>query len=61
MTDTREYYIALVVDELMLMIVNGTIPTGENRSTRRDTCPGATLSTTDPTCTDVGLNPSLRG
>jgi hypothetical protein len=29
--------------------------TGENRSTRRKTCPSATLSTTNPTWTDPGL------
>jgi hypothetical protein len=32
-----------------------------NRRTRREICPGATLSTTDRTCTDLGVNPSLRG
>jgi hypothetical protein len=31
--------------------------TGENRST----CPSATLSTTNPTWTDPGSNPDLRG
>ena len=35
--------------------------TGENRSTRGKTCPSATLSTTNPTWTDPGLNPDLRG
>jgi hypothetical protein len=35
--------------------------TGENRSTRRKTCPSATLSTTNPTWTDPGSNPDLRG
>jgi hypothetical protein len=35
--------------------------TGENRSTRRKTCPSATLSTTNPTWTDPGSNPGLRG
>jgi hypothetical protein len=35
--------------------------TGENRSTRRETCPSATLSTTNPTWTDSGSNPGLRG
>jgi hypothetical protein len=34
--------------------------TGENRSTRRKTCPSATLSTTNPTWTDRGSNPGLR-
>jgi hypothetical protein len=35
--------------------------TGENRSTRRKSCPSATLSTTNPTWTDPGSNPGLRG
>jgi hypothetical protein len=35
--------------------------TGENRSTRRKTCPNATLSTTNPTWIDPGSNPDLRG
>jgi hypothetical protein len=37
------------------------ILTGENRSTRGKTCPSATLSTTNPTYTDPGSNPGLRG
>jgi len=35
--------------------------TGENRRTRRKTCPSATLSTTNPTWIDLGANPGLRG
>jgi hypothetical protein len=35
--------------------------TGENRSTRGKTCPSATLSTTNPTWTEPGWNPGLRG
>ena len=35
--------------------------TGENLSTRRKTCPSATLSTRNPTWTDPGSNPGLRG
>jgi hypothetical protein len=35
--------------------------TGENRSTRGKTCPSATLSTTNPTWTDPGSKPGLRG
>jgi hypothetical protein len=35
--------------------------TGESRSTRGETCPSATLSTTNPTWTDPGSNPCLRG
>jgi hypothetical protein len=35
--------------------------TGKKRSTRRKICPSATLSTTNPTWTDPGTNPGLRG
>jgi hypothetical protein len=35
--------------------------TGENWSTGRETCPSGTLSTTDPTLTDLGSNRDLRG
>jgi hypothetical protein len=35
--------------------------TGENRNTREKTCPSATLSTRNPTWTDPGSNPGLRG
>jgi hypothetical protein len=35
--------------------------TGENRSTRGKTGPSATLSTKNPTWTDSGSNPGLRG
>jgi hypothetical protein len=35
--------------------------TGENRSTRGQTCPSATFSTTNPTWTNPGSNPGLRG
>jgi hypothetical protein len=35
--------------------------TGENRSTRVNTCPSATLSTINPTWTGPGSNPGLRG
>jgi hypothetical protein len=34
--------------------------TGENRRSRRKTCPNATLSTTNPTWTDPGSNPGFR-
>jgi hypothetical protein len=34
--------------------------TGENRSTRGKICHSATLTTTNPTCTDSGSNPGLR-
>jgi hypothetical protein len=37
------------------------ILTGENRRTRRKTCPSATLSTTNPTWIEPGANPGLRG
>jgi hypothetical protein len=35
--------------------------TGENQSTRGNTCPSATLFTTNPTWTDPVSNPGLRG
>jgi hypothetical protein len=35
--------------------------TGEDRRTRRKTCPNTTLSTTNPTWIDPGANPGLRG
>jgi hypothetical protein len=35
--------------------------TGENRRTKRKTCPSATLSTTNPKWIDPGANPVLRG
>jgi hypothetical protein len=35
--------------------------TGETRSTRGKPCPSATLSATNPTWTDPGSNPCLRG
>jgi hypothetical protein len=35
--------------------------TGGNLSTRGKTCPSATLSTANPTWTDPGSNPGLRG
>jgi hypothetical protein len=35
--------------------------TGKNRRTRGKTCPNGTLSTTNPTWTDPGWNPGLRG
>jgi hypothetical protein len=34
--------------------------TGENRRTREETCPSATLCTTNPTWTDPASNPGLR-
>jgi hypothetical protein len=35
--------------------------TRENRSTRGKTCPSATSTITNPTRTDPGSNPGLRG
>jgi hypothetical protein len=40
---------------------SGMISAGENRRTRRKTCPSATLSTTNPTWIFPGANPGLRG
>jgi hypothetical protein len=34
---------------------------GEYRRTRRETCPTATLSAINPTCTKAGANPGFRG
>jgi hypothetical protein len=39
----------------------GGMMTRENRRTRGKTCPNATLSITNPTWTDLDMNPSLRG
>jgi hypothetical protein len=39
----------------------GMILTEENRTTRKKTCLGATLSTTNPTWIDQGAKPGLRG
>jgi hypothetical protein len=39
----------------------GIILTGENRRTRRRTCPSATLCTTNSTWTVLSANPGLRG
>jgi hypothetical protein len=33
---------------------------GKNPSTQGETCPSVTLSTTNPTWTDPGLNPGVR-
>jgi hypothetical protein len=50
-------YIALVTDESL----SGMILTGDSRSTRGITCPSAALFITNPTCTDLRLNPSFSG
>jgi hypothetical protein len=47
-------------DDMSLESDGGMILTGENRITRRETCPNATLSTTNPTWIDPGVNPGLR-
>jgi hypothetical protein len=39
----------------------GMTLTGETLSTRGKTCPSTTLSTTNPTWSDPGMNPGLRG
>jgi hypothetical protein len=41
--------------------INGMKLTGENRGTRVKACPSATLPTTNPTWTDPGSHPGLRG
>jgi hypothetical protein len=40
---------------------SGIVLTGENRRTRRETCPSSTLSTTSPISTDPGANPWFHG
>jgi len=39
--------------------MGGMVVNGENRSTRRKPCASATLSTTNPTYTGLGLNMGL--
>jgi hypothetical protein len=39
---------------------DGVVLTGETRWSRSKTCPSATLSTTNPTCTALGANLDLR-
>jgi hypothetical protein len=39
---------------------SGMILTGEDRKTRRKLCPSAALSTTNPTWTDLGMNPGIH-
>jgi hypothetical protein len=39
----------------------GMMLTAENERTCRETCPSATLSITNPTWTDPGAKPGLRG
>jgi hypothetical protein len=48
-------------DDMSLESDGGMILTGENRRTRRKTCPSATLPTTNPTWIFPGANPGLRG
>jgi hypothetical protein len=40
---------------------SNVVMAGENQRTQRETCPSATLSTTNPTCIDPGANPGLWG
>ena len=42
-------------------VTGGMKLTGENRRTWGKTCPSATFSTTNPTWTEPGSNPGLRG
>jgi hypothetical protein len=48
-------------DDTSMESDGGMILTGENRRTRRKTCPSATLSTINHTWTDPDVNPGLRG
>jgi hypothetical protein len=47
-------------DDTSMKSLGGMILTGENRKTRRKTCPDATLSTTNSTWIDPGSNPGFR-
>jgi hypothetical protein len=44
----------------MIYEYGGMILTEENLRTRRKPCPNATLSSTNPSWTDLGANPDLR-
>jgi hypothetical protein len=48
-------------DDMSMDSHDGMILTGENRRTRKKTCPSATLSTTNPIWTDPDANPDRRG
>jgi hypothetical protein len=52
-------YIVLLTDESIRS--TGKITAGKNQSSRRKTCPSATLLTINPTWTDVRSNLSLCG
>jgi hypothetical protein len=58
---TLAYYITHYPDDESLESDGGMILTGENRRTRRKTCPIATFSTTNPIWIDPGANTGLRG
>jgi hypothetical protein len=45
----------------MSVNTGAVILTGENRSTRRKTCPNATLSTINGTCSGLVSNTCMRG
>jgi hypothetical protein len=53
--ESRDFYTTSLIDELMRSI-GRPMRTRENRNTRRKTSPSATLSTTHPTWTVLGLN-----
>jgi hypothetical protein len=54
-------YMALVVDKWNIWSTAGMILTQENWNSQRETCPITTLSTTNPTRTDLGSNLGLQG
>jgi hypothetical protein len=58
---THDSVLRIPPDDMSLESDGGIILTGENRRTRRKTCPSATLSTTNPTWIQPVANPSLRG
>jgi hypothetical protein len=59
-TSATNIYIVHPPDDMSLESQSRMILTGENWRTWRKTCPSATLSTTNPTWIDTGMNPGLR-
>jgi hypothetical protein len=60
-TSTLKAYCATLWWRWLFLFWFSILMEHRNRSTRRKTCPTAALSTTNPSCTDPGWNPGLRG
>jgi hypothetical protein len=63
-TRTSYFLRSILILSLLLwvnMVSGGMVMTGENRRTRRKIFPSATLFSTNPTWTDLGSKPGLRG